>query len=88
MFVFNKIILYICYMKLILSNREKSTIWSFIEVYDGDSIYDKLTNSLSNVLKGTYTILDIENIYSFWNKIKDFTKLDRILFTQMEIANF
>lgn len=73
---------------LILSAQEKSTIWRFIEEYDINDSYTLLTDSLSKILQGVYSSIDIENIYSFWNKISDFTILDRILFTQMEIINF
>lgn len=73
---------------LILSAQEKSTIWRFIEAYDINDSYSLLTDSLSKILQGVYSSIDIENIYSFWNKISDFTILDRILFTQMEIINF
>lgn len=73
---------------LILSAQEKSTIWRFIEEYDINDSYSLLTDSLSKILQGVYSSIDIENIYSFWNKISDFTILDRILFTQMEIINF
>lgn len=75
-------------MKLNLSTSEKSTIWSFVEQYDNDNMFDSLTNSLCNVLKGIHSKIDIENIYKFWDKITNFNSLDRILFTQMEIINF